>query len=150
MKLRILVRFILQTTIILVLGYFFNLDKNAHFVFEWNGFNIWLIISWLCQLPLCIRKQLYPGYRSIATQGMKRYKQDLENRNRKHIGKKGWDVTNPGAIEGDRVVFYSKMHDDQFATVAQIALAIIYGLLGPVVLVGELLFDWFWSTLKSN
>lgn len=73
-----------------------------------------------------------------------------ESESQTYRQKKGWDVTNPGAIEGDRVVFYSKMHDDQFATVAQIALAIIYGLLGPVVLVGELLFDWFWSTLKSN
>ncbi len=106
MKLKIAIRFIFQTAIILILGYFFNLNKNAQFDFNWNGFNIWLILSWICQLSLCIRKQLYPAYHSLATQGLKQYGEDIKQFGVKQAAKNDWSIANPRAVQADRTVFF--------------------------------------------
>lgn len=150
MKLKTTIRFIFQTVIILVLGYFFNLNKNAQFNFDWNGFNIWLIVSWVCQLPLCIRKQLYPAYRSLATQGLKQYGEDVKQFGAKQVTKNDWSITNPRAIQADQTVFYSKLHDDQYGAVLKIALAVVYGLLGPVVLLGLVGFDFVYHSSRRR
>lgn len=143
-----IMRVLVQTVIIALLGYFFNTDAHWNFRPTLDGFNIWLTVSFFCQFYIMRSENVLTSYTSLVTQGLKSLQQnDADAYKSQHDLQRylhGSQANRSSEIQR------LQLRDDQFSFVANIGKRVFYALAGPVFTIFFIIKNTYFTANKKT